>query len=174
MCDSCFAFAAVRAVSALDAAPIPRNIPPASLRRVRGTSRSVRTLNAVLATISDVKRQIIGDAIASGGGVTNGSRTGGLRSGLAIYTDGLITLRKVVYVPGVEVSGFVALNASSGQTHLLLRGRAASRGNITISSTGRITGVLGGRRVSTQVVGAAHRSGGLTAPDFPHPALRAR
>ena len=175
--DALKAFAAGTAAAACgtpDTTFTPSPTPPASLRRVRGASRSTRTLNAALATIADVKRQIIGDAIASGGGVTNGSRTGGLRSGLAIYTDGLITLRKVVYVPGVEVSGFVALNASSGQTHLLLRGRAASRGNITISSTGRITGVLGGRRVSTQVVGAAHRSGGLTAPDFPHPALRAR
>ncbi len=174
--DALKAFAAGTAAAACgapDTTFTPSPTPPASLRRVRGSSRSSRTLNAALGTIADVKRQIIGDAIASGGGVTNGSRTGGLRSGLAIYTNGLITLRKVVYVPGVEVSGFVALNASSGETHLLLRGSAAARGNITISSTGQISGRLGGRRISTQVVSAAHRGAPLATPAFPHAALRA-
>ena len=150
----------------------PSPIPPRTLRRVRGDTRRTRTLNAVLATIKDVKRQIVGDAIASGSGVTNGSRTGGLRSGLAIYANGMITLRNVVYVPGVEVSGFVALNATAGKTQLLIRGSAASRGTVSISSSGRASGRLGGHSFDTPIVAAGHPRGGLATPDFANPALR--
>ena len=150
----------------------PSPIPPRRLSAVRGDTRRTRTLNAVLATIQDVKRQIVGDAIASGSGVTNGSRTGGLRSGLAIYSNGLITFRKVVYVPGVEVSGFVALNASAGKTQLLVRGSAASRGTVAISSTGRASGTLGGRHFDTPIVTASLPRDGLAVPGFANPALR--
>ena len=131
-------------------------------------------MRAVQATIIDIKRQIIGDAIASSGDIRNGSRTGGLRSGVAIYSDGVITLRKVVYVPGVTVSGFFSLRASAGTTRLLVRGSAAARGSITIDGQGVVAGVLGGRRIHTSA-SAARRSVSSRAglPSFPYPLLRA-
>ena len=173
--DALAAFAAGQAPPACgtpDTTFRPAPIPPRSLRSVRGATRVARTLNAVDATIADVKRQIVGDAIASGGAVTEGSRTGGLRSGVAIYTSGLITLRKVVYVPGVVVSGFVALRQDAGTTRLLVRGSAAARGSLAIDAAGHLTGELGGHRVGSgaRAAGAAR---GLGLPRFAFPELRA-
>lgn len=157
----------------------PSPVPPTSLRKVRGTSKARRTLNAVGATIADVKRQIVGDAIASGSAIHNGSRTGGLRGGIATYANGIITFQSVVYVPGVTVSGFYALEPSAGTTRLLVRGSAAARGQVTIDAGGHVAGDLGGQHVTTTTSTAAaarRRIGAATdfaAPAFPYPALRA-
>lgn len=179
--DALTAFAAgtpAPACGTADTTFAPSPLPPTSLRSVHGSSRILRTLNAVRATIHDVTRQIVGDAISSGSAIHNGTRTGGLRGGLAVYADGVITLRKVVYVPGVTVSGFFAIDAGSGTTRLLIRGSAASRGQITIDANGRATGVLDGRHVTATLSAAAasaHRAPGtLSLPAFAFPRLRLR
>ena len=76
----------------------------------RARRRRRRTVNAVLATLDDVRRQLIGDAIAAQRPVSTGSRTGGLRGGVATVR-GLIRRRSsgVSYVPGVTVSGQLRL-----------------------------------------------------------------
>ena len=83
-------------------APTPR--PPLRLGALAGGTPALRTVSAVRATLNDVRRQLIGDAIASGRSVTTGSRTGGLRGGVATVQDaGVVVLRRVSYVPGVRV-----------------------------------------------------------------------
>ena len=54
----------------------------ASRRSPAGRRRCARVA-AVRATLDDVRRQLIGDAIAAGRSVSTGSRTGGLRGGVA-------------------------------------------------------------------------------------------
>ena len=175
--DALKAFAAsavIPACGAPDTTFSPSPVPPLRLSQLRGKTRIDRTLSAVRATIIDVKRQIVGDAIAASGDIRNGSRTGGLRGGVAIFADGLITLRKVVYVPGVTVSGFYALSSNTtGVTRLLVRGRSAARGSITIDARGDVAGTLGGHRINAKAAAAGLRPSSPELPRFANPALRA-
>ena len=159
--------------SASPISPTPR--PPLRLSSLSGGTKALRTVTAVHATIDDVRRQLIGDAVASGTSVSTGSQTGGLRGGVATVSGDTVQLRRVSYVPGVRVSGTYALKR--GQTsQLLITGPAAARGRLTIDGTGTARGVLGGRRVQATFASASALGGpparGLELPPFAHPALR--
>jgi len=102
-----------------------------------------RTVTAALRTALDIRRQVIGDLLEAG---RLPRRVGGLRGGRAtVGRGGRLTLSRVVYVPGVEVSGTVPLDASGAQL-LRVGGRRAARGSLTITPS-TITGRLGGRRI---------------------------
>jgi pimeloyl-ACP methyl ester carboxylesterase len=136
--------------------PVP--VAPTQFKRLAPTRRGGkigRTITAALATAQDMRRQIIGDAIAAG---RLPSRAGGLRGGRAVVRSGLITLLGVVYVPGVTVSGTVPVG--SGRQVLRIGGSKAAHGRLTISPTS-IAGRLGGRRIriSSQAAGAASATG---------------
>ncbi len=149
----------------------PTPAPPKSLAAVSGRSKNARTVTAVLATLADVRRQLIGDAIAAQRPVTVGSRTGGLRGGVAIVEGRFATLREVSYVPGVTVSGNFAFGA--GTTQVRVRGSRAARGSLSIDEQGRVTGTLSGRRVSVIASAASARTRTVwPEPRFPHTALR--
>lgn len=156
--------------------PTPR--PPLRLSSLGGGTRALRTVSAVRATLSDVRRQLIGDAIAAGRSVTTGSRTGGLRGGVATVDGDVAELQAVSYVPGVRVSGSYAMRGG-GISRLVVTGRAAARGRLEIDTAGTARGVLGGRRVeAVQAASASRRRDdsqgrGLALPRFPHPTLRA-
>ncbi len=156
--------------------PTPR--PPLKLSALAGGTKALRTVSAVRATVSDVRRQLIGDALAAGRSITTGSRTGGLRGGLATVDGTTVRLEAVSYVPGVRVSGTYAL--PSGQSSVLfVTGPAAARGRLDIDGSGTARGVLGGRQVEAAV--SARAAGvpdagwgrGLALPRFADPALRA-
>lgn len=121
----------------------PASRPPARLRALRPArglpGRAGRTLGAVVLTRYDALVQSLGSALDDGP-----RRVGGLRGGTVTRTSSGVRLRKVVFVRGVSVSGTVP---SDGTTRLRIRGRAAARGVLRISETGRIRGRLGGRRV---------------------------
>ncbi len=149
----------------------PTPAPPKNLAAVSGRSKTARTVTAVLATLADVRRQLIGDAIAAQRPVTAGSRTGGLRGGVAIVEGRFATLRDVSYVPGVTVSGNYAFGA--GTTQVRVRGSSAARGSLSIDEQGRVTGTLSGRRVSVIASAAGERTRTVwPEPRFPHTALR--
>jgi hypothetical protein len=100
-------------------------------------------VTAALRTALDIRRQVIGDLLEAG---RLPRRVGGLRGGRAtVGRGGRLTLSRVVYVPGVEVSGTVPLDASGAQL-LRVGGRRAARGSLTITPA-TITGRLGGRRI---------------------------
>ncbi|HVP02697.1 MAG TPA: alpha/beta fold hydrolase [Solirubrobacteraceae bacterium] len=175
------AFAAGTTVACTpDPSPItPTPMPPRTLGALPGPDRAAKTLAAVRATIDDVRRQLIGDAIAAERSITPGSRTGGLRGGVATVEGGFITFHRVSYVPGVRVSGTYATSlagATAGVSHLAVTGPAAAKGTITIDASGTITGNLGGRSINAHTAGA--RSAllqlrrGLAVPAFADPALR--
>ncbi len=142
----------------------PTAVPPRTLAAMRGKSKAVRTLSAMRATVNDVRRQLLGDAIAAQRSIAPGSRTGGLRGGVATVEGSFITFRRVSYVPGVRVSGTYA-TTDTGTSQFAVTGPAAAAGTLSVSASGRITGRLGGRRIDAQAGGetsaraaSAHRS----------------
>ena len=151
--------------------PTPK--PPPSLNDVAGRTKAARTVNAVLATLDDVRRQLIGDAIAAQRPVTTGSRTAGLRGGSAIVQDANAVMSAVSYVPGVTVTGSYAFRRQ-GATQVHVGGPRAARGDLTIGADGAVTGSLDGRPVSIagSARSAARRAARWPEPRFPHPLLR--
>ena len=75
------------------------------------------------------------------------ARGGGLRGGVYRYRRGL-SLRRVVVVPGVRVSGS---ESRSGTLTLRVRGRAAAAGEVRVTRARRLSGRLGGRRVAARL-----------------------
>ncbi len=108
-------------------------VKPVKLAGVRG-----RTVGAVLGTLSDVAMTEL-----SGAGPTAGLRGGYFRGSLTN-----LRLRKIVYVPGVVVSG--RLNLVSGLAKLTVSGKGA-RGRLVVHRYKKITtvkGTLDGERLS--------------------------
>ncbi|HEY1540648.1 MAG TPA: alpha/beta fold hydrolase [Solirubrobacteraceae bacterium] len=124
----------------------PTPVAPTRLTQLKPTGPAGKvglTISAALATATDIRRQIIGDALEAGSVPT---RTGGLRGGRATVHGGRLTLIDVTYVPGVQVSGSERVDGT-GTGALRIRGAKAAHGSLTITSK-TITGVLGGHRVS--------------------------
>ncbi len=148
----------------------PTAVPPRTLAAMRGATKAVRTLSAMRATVNDVRRQLLGDAIAAQRSVTPGSRTGGLRGGVATVEGSFITFRRVSYVPGVRVSGTYA-TTDTGVSQFAVTGPAAAAGTLSVSSTGHITGSLGGKRIDAQAGGETSAHPASARGSLP-PALR--
>jgi pimeloyl-ACP methyl ester carboxylesterase len=124
--------------------PTPR--PPARLRFVHAVGRAGRigqTVGAIGATVTDARRQIIGDALALG---RPPKHVAGLRAGRATVT-GLtgFRLERYQYVPGVVVSGTVPFQ---GTAKLSVHGGGAAAGLLRVTASGAVSGSLGGHRVS--------------------------
>ena len=122
--------------------PIPkalREVEPAGARGNRG-----RTVAAAAMTVWDVLEQSADALFTNPFGAIRG---GGLRGGRYGETTSTIELRRVVFVPGVTVSGHIF---GGGNANLRISGRAASDGRIRIRGR-RVSGVLGGRRLSGRI-----------------------
>jgi pimeloyl-ACP methyl ester carboxylesterase len=135
----------------------PTPVAPTRLARLPatgGTGRTGRTITAAIRTAADMRRQVIGDLLEAG---RLPRRLGGLRGGRGVVSpSGTIGLQRVVYVPGVEVSGTVPLDATAAQS-LRIGGPAGAHGSLVISPT-RITGRLDGRRIDLVAAGAGART----------------
>lgn len=120
--------------------PKARNLP----------SKAGRTLNAIPATITDARRQIIGEVLATGEVPTS---LGGLRGGsVRILSETRWQLRSYELVRGVKVSGTYRANGSS--TFAISGGNAAT-GVVRLSKSGRATGRLGGVRIAAKARASA-------------------
>ncbi|HSD80818.1 MAG TPA: alpha/beta hydrolase, partial [Solirubrobacteraceae bacterium] len=124
----------------------PTPLAPRSLAAVPGRDRVAKTLEALRRTVGDVDRQFLADAFAAGRATPPGARVGGLRAGSARAERAGTRLRRVEYVPGVLVSGFLPDAAAATATFTVAGPRAAS-GAVRVAGDGRVTGHLGGRRV---------------------------
>jgi pimeloyl-ACP methyl ester carboxylesterase len=131
----------------------PSPIAPTRLSRVRGRTKALKTVAAVSATVRDVRLQFLGDEIAAGRATSSGAKVAGLRSGHATATSSGYNLRRVEFVPGVTVNGFVPIRP--GNTTLTISGRSAPHGKLTYRPNGTVTGRLDGRKVSTSAGRAA-------------------
>ncbi|HEU4977882.1 MAG TPA: alpha/beta fold hydrolase [Solirubrobacteraceae bacterium] len=143
-----------------DFAPTP--VAPTSLARVRAHGRTLKTVRAVLMTVLDVSRQFIGDALAAGKRTTPGSAVGGLRSGHAVYLSTGISFRRVVYVPGVTVSGFLPF-ARKATARFTVSGKSVPRGRVAVLADGEVLATLGGRRVHVRPGAARAARAGASA-----------
>ena len=139
-----------------DFAPTP--VPPRSLSRVRAPSslrgRPGRTLSAVIDTVVDLTRQVVGATLQLEAQLPAGSSFGGLRGGYAKLTSSSLIMRNYQFVPGVAVTGSLPVrNGALGAGTLRVTGHEAARGSVRISAGGtRVTGTLGGRHFSIAVV----------------------
>jgi pimeloyl-ACP methyl ester carboxylesterase len=134
----------------------PTPVAPTHLGRLRGTGgrgKVGRTVTAAVRTAVDLRRQVIGDLLETG---QLPRRLGGLRGGRATLLGGRLTLADVVYVPGVQVSGTVPMDAAGAQV-LRIAGSKAARGTLTITPSS-ITGRLGGRSVDLSASSAGARA----------------
>ena len=105
-----------------------------------------RTVTAVLDTLVDLERQVIGATLQVEQELPNGSSFGGLHGGDAKMSASAVRLNDFTFVPGVALSG--TLPASGGKFHsisLHVGGAAAAHGTIAIDSGQRAIGILGGR-----------------------------
>jgi pimeloyl-ACP methyl ester carboxylesterase len=130
--------------------PLP--IAPTALRRVEplGRLRGLRgrALTAVALTLRDVSDEALTSVIADQGLASDLARGGGLRGGrYRVNSNNTATLRSVVYVPGVRVSGRIKRFGERRQHgRLRVAGRGFPRGALVIRGR-RIRGRLGRHRV---------------------------
>ncbi len=119
-------------------------VPPVSFAALAPAAglegRVGRTVSAVDATLD-----FLGFALSPA--LDAGESGGGLRGGTYRYRRRL-SLRGVVVVPGVRVSGS---EGRSGTLTLRVRGAAAAGGTVRVTRRGRLTGRLGGRRVAARL-----------------------
>jgi pimeloyl-ACP methyl ester carboxylesterase len=165
----------------------PTPITPTKLAYVQPTpglhGNRGRTLTAVLDTIVDLDRQVIGATLQVQQNLPNGSSFGGLHGGYAKLSASAVSLHDLTFVPGVALSG--TLPAKEGKLQSItihVGGAAATHGTITLTGGGRATGTLAGERFNVSTAkaqlsraGAVPREWGAlgSAPTlhFPLPAL---
>lgn len=138
--------------------PTPR--PPRTLDafgKVGGLPAKVgRTLNALDATLTDARRQVIGASIALD---RSPSSVGGLRAGRAVVRGDDLDLRAYEYLRGVSVTGRLR---SDGSGRFRVRGSRGARGTVTFGAQGATArGRLGGRRIDLSRATAASRGDDL-------------
>jgi pimeloyl-ACP methyl ester carboxylesterase len=145
-----------------------------------------RTVTAAVDSILDARRTVLELALDFGK-VPVGVAFGGLRGGSVKVTKAGAQLNRFAYIPGVQISGLIPtsllLRNSGAAAQLSISGSAATSGRLRVQAGGRISGVLGGRSlhtdVSAKVKVATASSQGATAtralPDgvvgFPLPGL---
>lgn len=130
----------------------PSPVPPrslGSLPRVRGFSaRNGRTLLAVRLTLADLFEHAVDGLVFSG----SFEPIGGLRGGYFNLTSTALRMHSYSWVPGVALSGKVPLQ---GTATIRIGGRAASHGTLRITERGRVTGRLGGHKISGHFASAS-------------------
>ena len=162
----------------------PTPVTPTRLAYVRPApglgGRPGRTLTAVLDTIIDLNRQVVGATLQSSQELPGGSSFGGLRGGYAELTPRAVLLRRFSFVAGVELSGaFPIVNGELQTASIRVSGAAAAPGTVRIGSGLRVSGTLGGRhfalnlaRLKLSRAGAAWPGGWPSHPvHFPEPGL---
>jgi pimeloyl-ACP methyl ester carboxylesterase len=132
-------------------------VPPASFSAVKPVAglglRVGRTVGALDATLDDLDLAV--------SPVTDLSRGGGLRGGFwRLDGRGRLHLRGLVVVPGVRVSGDERRDGSLG---LRVGGGSAAGGTVRVSARGRLTGRLGGRRVTARLANKPPKPFGILA-----------
>lgn len=166
----------------------PTPITPAKLTLVKAVGglqgRAGSTLAAVLDTIIDLERQVIGATLQADQELPSGSSFGGLRGGFAQITPSALRLHGLSFVSGVQLTGnFPVHDGHLLAADLRIEGSQAARGTIHIGASARVSGSLGGRRFNVDLakvkLASAHASAAEIRPGldlrFPAPPLaRAR
>ena len=123
-----------------------------------------RTLTAVLDTIVDLDRQVIGATLQVQQKLPNGSSFGGLHGGYAKLSASVVTLHNLQFVPGVSLSG--TLPAKEGKLQSItihVGGTAATHGTVTLGNGGRASGTLAGEHFNVSTAKAQLSRAGVSA-----------
>ena len=75
------------------------------------------TLTAVLDTIVDLNRQVVGATLQADAQLPSGSSFGGLRGGYAQLSPSKLQLNRFTFVPGVELSGIFPVKQRPAAEH---------------------------------------------------------
>jgi pimeloyl-ACP methyl ester carboxylesterase len=145
------------------------------------------TLTAVLDTIIDLNRQVVGATLQADAQLPSGSSFGGLRGGYAKLSPSRLTLTRFTFIPGVELSGTFPVKKGQLQTATVrITGSSGSDGTVRVGAGKQVTGDLGGKSFNVNVaeVKLSSRAGGssdggewpaagswTTGPAFPVPEL---
>jgi pimeloyl-ACP methyl ester carboxylesterase len=156
----------------------PTPITPAKLTFLKAVGgvpgRAGSTLAAVLDTIVDLERQVIGATLQADQELPSGSSFGGLRGGFAQITSSALRLHGLSFVSGVQLTGsFPVRDGHLLATDLRVEGSQAARGEIHIGTSARVSGSLGGRRFNVDLAKVKLASARPSAPPLsPGPDLR--
>jgi pimeloyl-ACP methyl ester carboxylesterase len=161
----------------------PTPVTPTQLAYVHSpqgvNGRDGRTLTAVLDTVLDINRQMIGATLQANATLPAGASFGGLRGGYARVGSSSVRLSRYSLLPGVEVSGSFPLHDGKllGTT-VKIEGSAAATGTVKLGSNNRVTGTLSGRHFNLSVtratlsrVGAGDGDWSVGGSGFPLPRL---
>ena len=114
--------------------------------------RPGQTLTAVLDTILDLNRQVIGATLQANAELPIGSSFGGLRGGYAQLDTSAVVLHDFSFVPGVRLSGTFPVKGGQLQTaSIRISGSTASQGTVRVGANPMVTGTLGGRRFDVNI-----------------------
>jgi pimeloyl-ACP methyl ester carboxylesterase len=162
----------------------PTPIVPTTLDAIRPAAgvpgRAGRTLTAVLDTILDLKRQVIGATLQANQELPRGSSFGGLRGGYARLAATSLRLHRFSFVTGVQLNGVLPVKEGKLQPATVqIGGSAAAPGSVRLGGTAtRVSGDLGGRRfdvsraaVKLSRAGAPAREWESAPSAFPLPGL---
>ncbi|MFI4993551.1 MAG: alpha/beta fold hydrolase [Solirubrobacterales bacterium] len=116
------------------------------------SGRPALTLTAVLDTIIDLNRQVIGATLQANAQLPSGSSFGGLRGGDAKLSSSRLQLTRFTFVPGVQLSGTFPVSKGRLQSATLrISGAAAASGTVRVGSGKQVTGSLGGKRFDVNI-----------------------
>ena len=160
----------------------PTPVTPTRLAYIHSPSvlsgKAGQTLTAVLDTIMDLNRQVIGATLQANAELPIGSSFGGLHGGYARLETSKVVLHDLSFVSGVRLSGVFPVKEGQLQTATIrVSGSAASPGSIRIGASRTVSGTLGGRRFDVDIarVKLARAGGGGEWPTgrvaFPLPGL---
>ena len=116
------------------------------------SGRPSLTLTAVLDTIVDLNRQVVGATLQADAQLPSGSSFGGLRGGYAKLSTSKLALTRFTFIPGVELSGTFPVSKGQLQTTTLqITGSSAAHGTVRVGSGKQVTGTLGGTRFDVNI-----------------------
>lgn len=128
------------------------------------------TLTAVLDTIVDLNRQVVGATLQADAKLPSGSSFGGLRGGFAKLSSNKLQLSRFTLVPGVELSGTFPVKSGQLQTTTLrITGATAANGIVQVGSGKQVTGDLAGKRFDVNIAKVKLSRAGAGASDAEWP-----
>jgi pimeloyl-ACP methyl ester carboxylesterase len=130
------------------------------------SGRPSLTLTAVLDTIVDLNRQVVGATLQADAQLPSGSSFGGLRGGYAKLSTTKLQLTRFAFIPGVELSGTFPVSKGQLQTTTLrITGSSAASGTVRVGSGKQVTGTLGGKRFDVNVAKVRLSRAGTSASE---------
>jgi pimeloyl-ACP methyl ester carboxylesterase len=116
------------------------------------SGKAGQTLTAVLDTILDLNRQVIGATLQANAELPVGSSFGGLHGGYARLEPSRVVLHDLSFVSGVRLSGVFPVKEGRLQTATIhISGSAAAPGAVRIGGGKTVSGMLGGRRFDVNI-----------------------